>query len=90
MRYGLLFVTDVPTQDRDNRTCELRHLASLFGEIRETFYGELWDVKNVRNSRNIAYTNLGLDLPMDLLYVASELSCILWYQKKSQHYHRIS
>jgi len=66
---GLLFVTGVPNTESSNQTCELRTLAQLFGEIRDTFYGELWDVKNVRNSRNIAYTNLDLGLHMDLLYV---------------------
>jgi hypothetical protein len=66
---GLLFVTGVPNTESSDQTCELRTLAQLFGEIRNTFYGELWDVKNVRNSRNIAYTNLDLGLHMDLLYV---------------------
>lgn len=70
-QYGLTFVTGVPTQEASNETCELRKLAEMFGEIRNTFYGELWDVKNIRNSRNIAYTNLDLGLHMDLLYVVS-------------------
>lgn len=68
-QYGLLFVTGVPNDQTSDDTCDLRHLANLFGELRTTFYGELWDVKNVRNSRNIAYTNLDLGLHMDLLYV---------------------
>ncbi|KAG6333400.1 hypothetical protein ID866_5682 [Astraeus odoratus] len=67
-RYGLLFVTGIPTQETDNATCETRKLASLFGELRLTFYGELWDVKNVTNSRNIAYTDLDIGLHGDLLY----------------------
>jgi len=67
-RYGLAFVTGVPTHETSTETCELRKLAEMFGEIRNTFYGELWDVKNIRNSRNIAYTNLDLGLHMDLLY----------------------
>jgi gamma-butyrobetaine dioxygenase len=66
---GLLFITGVPNVEASNQTCELRTLAQKFGEIRNTFYGELWDVKNVRNARNIAYTNLDLGLHMDLLYV---------------------
>jgi hypothetical protein len=66
---GLLFITGVPNVESSNQTCELRTLAQIFGDIRSTFYGELWDVKNVRNSRNIAYTNLDLGLHMDLLYV---------------------
>lgn len=68
-QYGLLFLTGVPSDQTSNETCELRKLANIFGELRTTFYGELWDVKNVCNSRNIAYTNLDLGLHMDLLYV---------------------
>ncbi|KAG2138388.1 hypothetical protein DEU56DRAFT_887041 [Suillus clintonianus] len=67
-RYGLLFLTGVPNTEHTNETCELRKLANIFGELRETFYGELWDVKNIRNSKNIAYTNLDLGMHMDLLY----------------------
>ncbi|KAG1819082.1 uncharacterized protein BJ212DRAFT_72409 [Suillus subaureus] len=67
-RYGLLFLTGVPNTEHTNKTCELRKLANIFGELRETFYGELWDVKNIRNSKNIAYTNLDLGMHMDLLY----------------------
>jgi gamma-butyrobetaine dioxygenase len=65
--YGVLFVTGVPNQETSDLTCELQALAFQFGEIRETFYGRVWDVKNVKNSKNIAYTNLNLDLHMDLL-----------------------
>ncbi|KAH7928853.1 Clavaminate synthase-like protein [Leucogyrophana mollusca] len=67
-QYGLLFITGVPNERTSSETCELRALANRFGELRETFYGDLWDVKNVRNSRNIAYTNFDLGLHMDLLY----------------------
>ncbi|KAL0945849.1 hypothetical protein HGRIS_012132 [Hohenbuehelia grisea] len=65
---GLLFVTGVPPEETTDSSCEMPKLAQYFGEIRRTFYGELWDVKNIRNSRNIAYTNLDLGLHMDLLY----------------------
>ncbi|KAI8989241.1 Clavaminate synthase-like protein [Trametes punicea] len=67
-RYGLLFVTSVPCDRTSNDECELRRLGERFGELRKTFYGETWDVKNVKNSRNIAYTNIDLGLHMDLLY----------------------
>ncbi|CDO77363.1 hypothetical protein BN946_scf184787.g12 [Trametes cinnabarina] len=67
-QYGLLFVTAVPNQRTSNEDCELRTLGERFGELRTTFYGETWDVKNVKNSRNIAYTNVDLGLHMDLLY----------------------
>lgn len=66
-RYGLLFVTGVPNQETSNERCELKKLAEIFGEIRPTFYGLLWDVMNVKESKNIAYTNLDLGLHMDLL-----------------------
>ncbi|KAF9788666.1 hypothetical protein BJ322DRAFT_653191 [Thelephora terrestris] len=67
-RDGLLFIQGVPKVETSNETCELRRVAEAFGEIRDTFYGPLWDVKNIKNSRNIAYTNLELGLHMDLLY----------------------
>ena len=68
-QYGLLFVTGVPTEKTSNEECELRALGERFGELRKTFYGETWDVKAIRNSRNIAYTNVDLGLHMDLLFV---------------------
>jgi len=66
-KYGLLFVSGVPNEHTSSETCELRTLGERFGELRPTFYGLLWDVINVRNSKNIAYTNLELGLHMDLL-----------------------
>jgi len=69
-RDGLVFIQNVPNAETSNETCELRRVAEAFGEIRHTFYGPLWDVKNVKNSRNIAYTNLDLGLHMDLLSVS--------------------
>lgn len=66
-QYGLLIVTDVPHQETSNETCETRKLAEMFGETKSTFYGELWDVINIRNGMNIAYTNLFLGLHMDLM-----------------------
>jgi len=39
------------------------------GEIRNTFYGPLWNVRSLGSaSRNIAYTNVDLGLHMDLCY----------------------
>ena len=66
-KYGLLFISGVPTQETSDDTCEVSTLAQLFGDIRPTFYGRLWDVRNVRNSKNIAYTDLDLGLHMDIL-----------------------
>ncbi|KAG6832195.1 hypothetical protein H0H87_002305 [Tephrocybe sp. NHM501043] len=67
-QYGLLFVTDVPYHKTSDDNCELPTLAGLFGNIRTTFYGQLWDVMNIRDSKNVAYTDLQLGLHMDLLY----------------------
>lgn len=66
-RYGLAVVRSVPTSKTGNEDCELRELAESIGLLRTTFYGETWDVKNVPNARNVAYTNLNLGLHMDLL-----------------------
>lgn len=65
-KYGLLLVTGVPNSQTSHEDCELRKLARLFGEIRTTFYGEVWDVKNIQDSTNIAYTNLDLGFHIDL------------------------
>jgi gamma-butyrobetaine dioxygenase len=62
-KYGLLFVKDVPLNDR-----EVEAIATRFGPIRETLYGRSWDVKSVANAKNIAYTSLFLGLHMDLMY----------------------
>jgi gamma-butyrobetaine dioxygenase len=64
--YGLIFVTGVSNSETSDESCELRKLAEYFGKIRHTFYSQVWDVKDVRNSHNIAYTNLDLGLHMDL------------------------
>ncbi|KAJ2919684.1 hypothetical protein MD484_g735, partial [Candolleomyces efflorescens] len=68
LKYGLIFVSGVPTEHKTSDTCELRTLAQRFGEIRNTFYGEFWDVINITNSKNIAYTDLDLGLHMDIQY----------------------
>ncbi|GMK59022.1 hypothetical protein CspeluHIS016_0700370 [Cutaneotrichosporon spelunceum] len=69
-RYGIAVIRDVPTTKTANADCDLRELAESIGLLRTTFYGETWDVKNVPNARNVAYTNLNLGLHMDLLYMA--------------------
>ena len=65
--YGLVVLEGVPTDPTDDETCILRQVAGWLGEIRNTFYGETWDVKTTENSKNIAYTDLDLGLHMDLL-----------------------
>jgi gamma-butyrobetaine dioxygenase len=65
--YGLVIVSGVPTERTSDRDCELRAFMSRIGEIRNTFYGETWNVKSVENSKNVAYTSQDLGLHMDLL-----------------------
>lgn len=65
--YGLVIITGVPTERTSDRDCELRAFMSRIGEIRNTFYGQTWDVKSVVNSKNVAYTSQDLGLHMDLL-----------------------
>jgi len=67
-RTGLLFIRGVPHAQTSDAGCELRRLVAYFAELRDTFYGGTWDVKDIVNSRNIAYTNLYLGLHMDLQY----------------------
>lgn len=67
LRDGLVFFRGVPVEKTSNEECELRTLASQLGALRNTFYGETWDVRNIRDSKNIAYTNLDLGFHMDLL-----------------------
>ncbi|WVR03198.1 hypothetical protein IAU60_000189 [Kwoniella sp. DSM 27419] len=69
--YGLVVVEGVPTDKTGNEDCTLREVANYIGEIRNTFYGETWNVKSVQQSKNVAYTNLDLGLHMDLLYFSS-------------------
>ncbi|WWC57711.1 uncharacterized protein I303_100245 [Kwoniella dejecticola CBS 10117] len=69
--YGLVVIEGVPTSPTDDDNCFLRKVISSIGEIRNTFYGETWDVKSMPQSKNVAYTNLDLGLHMDLLYFSS-------------------
>ena len=71
---GLLLVKGVPNKQTSDESCELRKLASVFGEIRRTFYGRTWDVVAKKGSTNIAYTSLYLGLHMDLEYVYRDFS----------------
>ncbi|KAH7337389.1 hypothetical protein B0J17DRAFT_426574 [Rhizoctonia solani] len=72
LRYGIVIVRGVPheyTQRGPEGPAGVSEMAGLVGLVRETFYGRFWDVISVRGSTNIAYTNLNLDLHMDLLYM---------------------
>ncbi|KAA8909024.1 hypothetical protein FN846DRAFT_776767 [Sphaerosporella brunnea] len=65
--YGLMFIRGIPKQQHD----AIEGLASRIGNLKNTFYGMTWDVKSVKDSKNIAYTSLNLGLHMDLLYFES-------------------
>jgi hypothetical protein len=65
--YGIVVIKGVPTEKTDNEDCSLREVMGLIGEIRNTFYGETWNVRNVPNSKNVAYTDVNLGLHADLL-----------------------
>lgn len=75
-RYGLLFVTDLPNTDTSNEGAASRKLADTFSQLKATFYGETWNVRNVINSRNIAYTNIYLGFHTDLQSVALFPFCL--------------
>lgn len=65
--FGIVVIKGVPTDKTGNEDCSLREVMGLIGEIRNTFYGETWNVRNVANSKNVAYTDVNLGLHADLL-----------------------
>ncbi|CAF4668283.1 unnamed protein product [Rotaria sp. Silwood2] len=60
--YGLVFIDNVQGE------FTIEHLVERIGEIRHTFYGKTWNVRNVQQAINVAYTSQKLGLHMDLLY----------------------
>lgn len=77
LRDGLGFVTNVPTSStgsvpnssQPSSVATLYHLSRLLGELRSTLYGtNLWDVRSMKQSKNIAYTNSDLGFHADLCY----------------------
>lgn len=67
-RHGLLFISGLPIKDTTNEGAAVRKVAERFSILTETFYGQTWDVQNIVNGRNIAYTNLNLGFHSDLMY----------------------
>lgn len=63
-RLGLIFVKDIP----DSREMVAK-IATRMGPLRNTFYGETFDVKTVPQAKNVAYTNQFLGFHMDLMYM---------------------
>lgn len=80
-KYGICFVNKMesPLQNPKTQTLSeansllwpVAKLAKNFGYIKSTFYGTLFDVKNDKNAKNIANTNVFLPLHMDLCYYES-------------------
>ncbi|BGP02466.1 putative oxidoreductase AIM17 [Rhodotorula toruloides] len=68
IRDGIVFLRNVPTDAKEGHHTELRNLVERIGSLRRTWYGDLWDVKAIEGSLNIAYTNLDLGLHMDLTH----------------------
>jgi gamma-butyrobetaine dioxygenase len=60
---GFAILTDGPTKPET-----VTRTAELFGFVRETNYGRLFDVKTVVNPTNLAYTGLGLGAHTDNPY----------------------
>lgn len=61
---GLIFVKDIP-QSRES----VEKIATRMGPLRNSFYGQTWDVRSVQDPKNVAYTDKPLEFHMDLLYM---------------------
>ena len=61
--YGVALLRGVPAVPG-----EVTSVAALFGYVRETNYGRLFDVRSVLNPNNLAYTGLGLSCHTDNPY----------------------
>ncbi|GAA5820746.1 hypothetical protein JCM11251_003137 [Rhodosporidiobolus azoricus] len=70
-RDGLVILSGVPTEEKEGHHTALRKVVERIGTLKETWYGDLFDVKAVEGSKNIAYTNLDLGLHMDLTHCDS-------------------
>ncbi|EEH39187.2 gamma-butyrobetaine dioxygenase [Paracoccidioides lutzii Pb01] len=62
--FGIMFVKDIPESAE-----MVEKIATRMGPLRNSFYGETWDVRSVPDAKNVAYTNKRLDFHMDLLYM---------------------
>jgi [2-(trimethylamino)ethyl]phosphonate dioxygenase len=62
-RYGFARMTDVPVTE--GTVCDV---AALFGHVRETNYGRVFDVRAEVDASNLAFTNLGLQAHTDNPY----------------------
>ncbi|KAL4806332.1 hypothetical protein BDV18DRAFT_126147 [Aspergillus unguis] len=64
--FGILFVKDIP----DSREM-VEKVANRIGPLRNTFYGQTWDVRQVPEAKNVAYTSQFLGFHMDLMYMTN-------------------
>lgn len=65
---GLVFFEGVSPDKKSGWATELKTLVERMGEMRRTFYGDLWDVRSEgKTAINVAYTNANLDLHADLV-----------------------
>jgi len=62
--HGLLFLKDVP-ESPDS----VSRIVQRIGPLKNTFYGETWDVRSVPKAKNVAYTSQDLGFHMDLMYM---------------------
>ncbi|KAG9520539.1 Clavaminate synthase-like protein, partial [Aureobasidium melanogenum] len=62
--YGLVFIKNVPEAESS-----VVQTANRIGPLKNTFYGDTWDVRSVSNAKNVAYTDVNLGFHMDLLYM---------------------
>jgi gamma-butyrobetaine dioxygenase len=77
LSYGLIFIKNAPTS-----MDTAKQLAQRIGPLKNTFYGEIWDVKSRPNPKNVAYTSGNLDFHMDMLYLADPPSIQLLHCMK--------
>lgn len=92
-RYGIALITNIPNEAITNYTdWYVQMICERIGHVRTTFYGELFDVKNLETqANNIAYTSKPLPLHMDLLYLENVpgwqlLHCIKNSKGSGQNY----
>ena len=62
--HGLLFLKDVPESPES-----VSRIVQRIGPLKNTFYGETWDVRSVPEAKNVAYTSQDLGFHMDLMYM---------------------
>ena len=66
LRAGLIFIRNVPAEEDS-----VRNVLERIGPLRNTFYGETWDVRSVPEAKNVAYTARDLGFHQDLLYMVN-------------------